>query len=83
MRILKKIRETIPNACKFRKNLSETGEGFTLQRSRAYWREYTKGMSILKWKETLAVGFMLLAGINVSSMIAKLAKKIGFVRKYG
>ena len=43
-----------------------------LRLSRQKWllEEYTKGMSIIKWKETLAVGFMLLAGINVSSMVA-------------
>ena len=42
-----------------------------------------KGVSFSNWKETLAVGLMLLAGINASSMFAKLAKKIGLIRRYG
>ena len=46
MRILKNITDTIPNACKFRKILSETGEGFTLERSDAYWTEFDNCMTV-------------------------------------
>ena len=54
-----------------------------LARQKGYWSEYIKGVSFSNWKETLAVGLMLLAGINASSMFAKLAKKIGLIRRYG
>jgi len=54
-----------------------------LSKQKGYWKVFLEGASIEKWKETLVVGLMLLSGIKVSSMIAKLAKKFRFVRRYG
>ncbi len=54
-----------------------------LSRERGYWKQYLEGASVFNWKETLVVGLMLLAGVNVSSVVAKLAKKIGLIRRYG
>ena len=48
-----------------------------LSRERGYWKQYLEGASVFNWKETLVVGLMLLAGVNASSVVAKLAKKIG------
>ena len=54
-----------------------------LSKQKGYWKVFLEGASLKKWKETLVVGLMLLSGIKVSSMIAKLAKKFRFVRRYG
>tara|TARA_A100001015_G_C14975487_1_gene707070 strand:+ start:126 stop:1058 length:933 start_codon:yes stop_codon:yes gene_type:complete len=54
-----------------------------LSKHKGYWKVFFEGASFTKWKETLVVGLMLLSGIKVSSMIAKLAKKLRFVRRYG
>ena len=54
-----------------------------LSKQKGYWKVFFEGASLAKWKETLVVGLMLLSGIKVSSMVAKLAKKFRFVRKYG
>ena len=54
-----------------------------LSKQKGYWKVFLEGASLVKWKETLVVGLMLLSGIKVSSMIAKLAKKFRFVRRYG
>ena len=54
-----------------------------LSKQKGYWQVFLEGASLAKWKETLVVGLMLLSGIKVSSMIAKLAKKFRFVRRYG
>ena len=53
-----------------------------LSKQKGYWKVFLEGVSLEKWKETLVVGLMLLSGIKVSSMIAKLAKKFRFVRRY-
>ena len=54
-----------------------------LSRQKGYWREYTKGMSIIKWKETLAVGFNAFSWYKCFIYGSKTSKKIGLVRKYG
>ena len=54
-----------------------------LSKEKGYWKVFFEGASLLKWRETVVVGLMLLSGIKASSMIAKLAKKFRFVRRYG
>ena len=54
-----------------------------LSKQKGYWEVFFEGASFVNWKETLVVVLMLLSGIKVSTMIARLAKKFRFIRRYG